>query len=87
MGVLRIVTLVAAGLMAALALRAGGPVLRSVTVADRYQGAPVPEGRVSLMLALRYQDPTRTLTGEEVERSVAAVAAALRAAGAEIRGE
>lgn len=75
------------GELVALALRAGGPVLRSVTVADRYQGAPVPEGRVSLMLALRYQDPTRTLTGEEVERSVAAVAAALRAAGAEIRGE
>ena len=50
-------------------------------------GPPVPEGRISLTLALRYQDPARTLTGEEVEASLAAVTRALHDAGAEIRGE
>jgi phenylalanyl-tRNA synthetase beta chain len=66
---------------------AAGPLLREVQVADRYEGPPVPEGRMSLTLALRYQDPARTLTGEEVEASVAAVTRALHEAGAEIRGE
>jgi phenylalanyl-tRNA synthetase beta chain len=64
-----------------------GPSLRSVTLADRYAGPPVPAGKVSLMLSLRYQDEARTLTSEEVEASVAAVAARLRARGIEIRGE
>jgi phenylalanyl-tRNA synthetase beta chain len=67
--------------------RAGGERLRSAFVADRYAGPPVPAGRVSLMLSLRYQDPSRTLTSEEVDASVAAIQSALRAAGAEIRGE
>jgi phenylalanyl-tRNA synthetase beta chain len=66
---------------------AAGPLLREVSVADRYEGPPVPEGRMSLTLALRYQDSSRTLTGEEVEASVAAVTRALHGAGAEIRGE
>lgn len=73
--------------LVARARAAGGALLRSVTVADRYQGPPVPEGRVSLMLALVYQDPARTLASGEVDQSVAAVAAALRACGAELRGE
>jgi phenylalanyl-tRNA synthetase beta subunit len=58
-----------------------------VTVADRYEGPPVAAGRVSLLLSFQYQDPSRTLTGEEVDASVAAIQSALRAAGAEIRGE
>lgn len=66
---------------------AGGALLRAVTLADRYQGPPVPPGRVSLTLSLRYQDPARTLTSEEVDANVAGVVEALRAAGAEIRGE
>ncbi len=70
-----------------VARSAGGALLRSVDVADRYAGAPVPAGRVSLMLSLRFQDPSRTLTSEEVDASVAAIQSALRAAGAEIRGE
>ncbi|MBI3932446.1 MAG: phenylalanine--tRNA ligase subunit beta [Acidobacteria bacterium] len=66
---------------------AGGDLLRGVRVTDRYEGPPVPAGRVSLTVALRYHHPERTLAGEEVEESVDRVVRALRAAGAEIRGE
>jgi phenylalanyl-tRNA synthetase beta chain len=67
--------------------RAGGPRLREVRVVDKYDRPPVPAGRVSLTVALAYQDPARTLTGEEVQASVDAVVAALRARGWDIRGE
>lgn len=76
----------AAGLVAA-ARAAGGPTLVEVGVLDRYAGPPVPADKVSLMLRLRYLDPDRTLTGEEVASSVQAVASALRALGVEIRAE
>jgi phenylalanyl-tRNA synthetase beta chain len=66
---------------------AAGPLLQSVAVADRYEGAPIPKGKVSLMLKLRYQDPARTLTSDEVEASVAEAIRTLKTAGAEIRGE
>jgi len=66
---------------------AAGPILRASNVTDRYQGAPVPPGKVSLTLSLVYHDASRTLTGEEVQSSLDAVVAALRARGAEIRGE
>jgi phenylalanyl-tRNA synthetase beta chain len=66
---------------------AGGPHLREVAVADRYEGPPVPPGRVSLTLGLRFQASGRTLTGEEVERAMTDVIGRLRAAGHEIRGE
>jgi phenylalanyl-tRNA synthetase beta chain len=69
----------------ALVARAAGELLRSVAITDRYQGPPVPAGRVSLTLALRYQHPGRTLTGEEVQASVDAMIQALREAGFEIR--
>ena len=67
--------------------RAGGPLLREVRVVDKYDRPPVPAGRVSLTVALAYQDPARTLTGEEVQSSVDAVVSALRARGWDIRGE
>jgi phenylalanyl-tRNA synthetase beta chain len=67
--------------------RAAGERLRGVEVKDRYEGPPIPAGRVSVTLCLRYQDPERTLTGEEVQESVENVIRALRAAGREIRGE
>ena len=66
---------------------AAGPLLRSAAVTGRYQGPQVPAGKVGLTLSLVYHDPSRTLTGEEVQASVDAVVAALRAQGAEIRGE
>ncbi|PYQ53986.1 MAG: phenylalanine--tRNA ligase subunit beta [Acidobacteria bacterium] len=67
--------------------RAGGPLLREVRVVDRYDRPPVPPGQVSLTVTLTYQDPARTLTGEEVQASVEAVVAALRARGWDIRRE
>jgi len=66
---------------------AAGDKLVSVTLTDRYDRPPVPPGRVSLTLTLRYQDPERTLTSEEVQVSVGSIAGKLKAMGAEIRGE
>ena len=66
---------------------AAGPLLAQVTVSDRYDRPPVPEGQVSLTLSLRYQHPERTLTSQEVQDSVEAIVTALRSRGAEIRGE
>jgi phenylalanyl-tRNA synthetase beta chain len=66
---------------------AAGDLLRRVEVKDRYDRPPVPAGKVSLMLGLRYQHPERTLTSEEVQASVEVVIRGLRAAGLEIRGE
>jgi phenylalanyl-tRNA synthetase beta chain len=66
---------------------AAGERLRSVSLVDRYTGNQVPPGRVSLTVSLRFQDPERTLTSEEVQDAVDGVVRELRAAGLEIRGE
>jgi phenylalanyl-tRNA synthetase beta chain len=79
-------TLVAAELLSRVR-QAAGPWLRQVDVTDRYDRPPVPPGKVSLMLSLRFQHPERTLTGEEVQAVVEAVIRELRGAGLEIRGE
>ena len=63
-----------------------GPLLRGIAAVDRYQGPQVPEGHVSLTLTLLYQDPGRTLTGEEVDESLKRVLGELRSLGWEIRG-
>jgi phenylalanyl-tRNA synthetase beta chain len=66
---------------------AAGERLRSVSLLDRYTGNQLPPGKVSLTVSLRFQDPERTLTSEEVQDSVNGVVRELRAAGLEIRGE
>jgi phenylalanyl-tRNA synthetase beta chain len=66
---------------------AAGPALVAVAVTDRYDRPPVPEGKVSLLLSLRYEDRERTLTGELVQASLDEVIRKLRAAGFDIRGE
>ena len=66
---------------------AAGRLLRSVSLLDRYTGNQVPPGKVSLTLSLRFQDPERTLTSEEVQAAVDEVTRELRSAGLEIRGE
>ena len=66
---------------------AGGPALVAVTITDRYDRPPVPAGKVSLLLSLRYEHRERTLTGEEVQGSLDKVIRELRAAGFDIRGE
>jgi phenylalanyl-tRNA synthetase beta chain len=45
---------------------AGGRLLESARLFDRYSGPGVPEGHVSLAFSLEYRDPERTLTDEEV---------------------
>jgi phenylalanyl-tRNA synthetase beta chain len=68
------------------AVEAGGERLEDVRIVDRYDRPPVPEGKISLSLSLRFQDPERTLTGDEVQAAVDAVVEGLRREGAEIRG-
>jgi phenylalanyl-tRNA synthetase beta chain len=80
-----------AGLSAAALLDAirgaAGELLRSVTIIDRYDRPPVPEGHVSLTVTLLFQSQERTLTGEEVQEAVERVVRDLRGRRAEIRGE
>lgn len=66
--------------------RAAGSLLREIVFVDRYQGPQLPPGHVSLTVTLVYQEPNRTLTGEEIEISIARVVGELRSAGLEIRG-
>ncbi len=46
---------------------AGGAMLESVALFDRYVGDPVPAGKVSLAVRLVFRDPGRTLTADEVQ--------------------
>jgi phenylalanyl-tRNA synthetase beta chain len=78
---------VAADQLVTWARQGAGALLRSLQVSDRYDRPPVPEGKVSLMLTLRYQEPERTLTSDEVQTSVEGAVRVLRERGAEIRGE
>ncbi len=66
---------------------AAGPALVSAAVTDRYEGKPVPEGKVSLTVSLRFQDPERTLSGDEVQAAVQRIVGVLRQSRADIRGE
>ena len=56
-------------LLAAIA-KTAGPDLHSVELFDRYQGAGVPEGRVSLAFRLVFQRLDRTLTDAEVASAI-----------------
>jgi len=67
-------------------LASGGPWLRSLTFIDRFEGKPLPPGKLSLSVTLRFQAPDRTLTGEEVQQAIDDVARGLSKIGAEIRG-
>ena len=61
--------------------------LVSIREFDRYQGAGLPPGHVSLAVRLVFRDPDRTLTDGEVQQAVDAIVAALeRAHGAALRG-
>ena len=66
---------------------AAGPSLESVRYLDTFAGGNLPEGRQSVHFGLRFRHPGRTLTGEEVDRSVrAAVDACAARFGAALRG-
>jgi phenylalanyl-tRNA synthetase beta chain len=59
-------------------LLSGSSFLRNVRVFDVYRGAGIEEGRKSIALGLIFQDISRTLTDDDVDRAVAAVVADLR---------
>ena len=65
---------------------AGGGLVEEVLLFDVYRGAPIPAGRKSLALAIRYRAADRTLTDAEAigahERIVSALS---REVGAELR--
>ena len=82
--------------VSAIIRAAAGSRLCDLDLTARYDRPPVPPGRVSLTFRLVFQDPSRTLTGDEVQAAMDTVAAALRARGqglrqaeatGEIRGE
>jgi phenylalanyl-tRNA synthetase beta chain len=64
-----------------------GPLLVELNVFDLYEGQGIPPGQRSVAFRLRFQSSQRTLTDEDVERSVAAVIDRLREEfGVETRG-
>ena len=67
------------GEVLAAARAAGGELVESVTVFDRYVGDPIPAGHYSLALRLVFRAPDRTLTDAETAPVRTAVAEALHA--------
>ncbi len=53
------------------------PLVESAFLYDRYQGAGIPQGFVSLTYELSFRHPERTLSAEEVEEAVQRILAAL----------
>ncbi|MFM7547480.1 MAG: phenylalanine--tRNA ligase subunit beta, partial [Cyanobacteriota bacterium] len=66
----------AAALLAVIR-KAGRPLLEQAELIDRYAGAQVENGQCSQAFRLRYRDPRRTLTDQDVERAHGAITAAL----------
>jgi phenylalanyl-tRNA synthetase beta chain len=63
------------------------PLCEEVTLFDVYRGAPLPAGKKSLALAIRYRAADRTLTDAEADAAHARIVDRLkRAVGAELRG-
>ncbi|HEX9187362.1 MAG TPA: phenylalanine--tRNA ligase subunit beta, partial [Vicinamibacteria bacterium] len=63
------------------------PLVEDVTLFDVYKGAPIPEGKKNLAMAIRYRAPDRTLTDGEADQAHARIVARLRAElAAELRG-
>jgi phenylalanyl-tRNA synthetase beta chain len=78
---------VAGGDVVRAACEAGGELLESVSVFDRYVGAPIAEGHHSLALRLVCRAPDRTLTDEETAEVRGTIVEALTSRfAAELRG-
>ncbi|MFT4415102.1 phenylalanine--tRNA ligase subunit beta [Fredinandcohnia humi] len=60
---------VAAGDMKKVIIEAGGKLLRDVTIFDLYEGERMEPGKKSVAYSIRYSDPERTLTEEEVTKA------------------
>jgi phenylalanyl-tRNA synthetase beta chain len=68
----------AAGEIEAAILGAGGPLLSSVRLFDRYEGPPLGDSEVSLAYRLRFEPGDRVIADEELERLVGGIVDALR---------
>jgi phenylalanyl-tRNA synthetase beta chain len=77
---------VAAGSVRDALVRAGGELLDRAMLFDVFEGPPLPQEKKSLAFALDLRAPDRTLTDDEADRVVGAVADRLRDGfGAELR--
>ncbi|MBQ0138214.1 MAG: phenylalanine--tRNA ligase subunit beta [Kurthia sp.] len=77
---------VEAGTLEAIITEAGGELLKSVHVFDLYEGSNMPEGKKSLGFTLKYFNPEKTLTDDEVVEAHDLVLEALKMkANAELR--
>jgi phenylalanyl-tRNA synthetase beta chain len=66
--------------------KAGRPLLERADLIDRYEGEQIGSDECSQAFRLRYRDPARTLTDEEVERAHGVIRAALeQQLGAQLR--
>ncbi|WP_316570913.1 phenylalanine--tRNA ligase subunit beta [Neobacillus sp. YIM B06451] len=76
-----------AGKLRSIILEAGNPLLKEASVFDLYEGANMEAGKKSIAFSLKYANPERTLTDEEVTKVHEKVLAALKEqAGAVLRG-
>ncbi|MEH7112105.1 phenylalanine--tRNA ligase subunit beta [Neobacillus niacini] len=76
-----------AGVLKDIIQGAGGKLLKEVNVFDLYEGDRMEEGKKSIAYSLKYMDPERTLTDEEVTKVHTQVLEALKTqAGAVLRG-
>lgn len=67
----------AAATLLSVIRKAGRPLLEHAELIDRYSGAQVGEGQCSQAFRLRYRDPKRTLTEDDVEKAHTAIRTAL----------
>lgn len=68
-------------------VEAGGKLLREVAVFDLYEGERMEQGKKSIAYSLKYFDPERTLTDEDVTKAHEKVLQAVKEkTGAQLRG-
>ncbi|PAE42022.1 phenylalanine--tRNA ligase subunit beta [Bacillus sp. 7884-1] len=67
-----------AGVLRDIIQTAGGKLLKEVNVFDLYEGERMEEGKKSIAYSLKYMDPERTLTDEEVTKVHTQVLEALK---------
>ncbi|MDP4163403.1 MAG: phenylalanine--tRNA ligase subunit beta [Bacillota bacterium] len=75
------------GKLKEIIVEAGGTLLKEASVFDLYEGERMEQGKKSIAFSLKYADPERTLTDEEVTKVHEKVLEALKEkAGAVLRG-